>query len=145
MSIDLIIYNRFNITKIKGYSILEDLLNLSSKNNNMHFYLIGDVLNSDIMSYSNITIHGKYEHADLIGIVEKYDIDIFIIPSIWPETFSYTTEEIILMQKPIICFNLGAQAERVSKYDKGYIAEDISAEAIYEKLLEFDRSRNNEI
>ena len=90
-------------------------------------------------------IKRKYKHENLVEIVEKYDIDIFIIPSIWPETFSYTTEEIILMQKPIICFNLGAQAERVSKYDKGYIAEDISAKAIYEKLLEFDRSRNNEI
>lgn len=125
------------ITKIKGYSILEDLLNLSSKNNNMHFYLIGDILNSDIISYSNITIHGKYKHENLVEIVEKYDIDIFIMPSICPETFSYTTQEIILMEKPIICFNLGAQAERVSKYDKGYIAEDISAKAIYKKLLEF--------
>ena len=126
-----------NMCHHKGYDILKDLLKLSKKNSNMHFYLIGDVLNSDIMSYSNITIHGKYEHADLIGIVEKYDIDIFIMPSICPETFSYTTEEIILMQKPIICFNLGAQAERVSKYDKGYIAEDISAEAMYECIMEF--------
>ena len=41
------------------------------------------------------------------------------------------------MQKTIICFNLGAQAERVSKYDKGYIAEDISAEAMYECIMEF--------
>ena len=48
------------------------------------------------------------------------------------------------MQKPIICFNLGAQAERVSKYDKGYIAKDISAEAIYKKLLEFKENRDNE-
>lgn len=129
------------ITKIKGYSILEDLLNLSSKNNNMHFYLIGDILNSDIISYSNITIHGKYKHENLVEIVEKYDIDIFIMPSICPETFSYTTQEIILMEKPIICFNLGAQAERVSKYDKGYIAEDISAEAMYECIMEFYNSK----
>lgn len=132
------------ITKIKGYSILEDLLKLLYKNNNMHFYLIGDIMNSDIIAYPNITIHGKYKHEDLVEIVEKYDIDIFIIPSICPETFSYTTEEIILMQKPIICFNLGAQAERVSKYDKGYIAKYISAEAMYKKLLEFKENRDNE-
>ena len=107
----------------------------------MHFYLIGDILNSDIIEYPNITIHGKYEHKDLVDIVEKYDIDIFIMPSIWPETFSYTTQEIILMEKPIICFNLGAQAERVSKYDKGYIAEDISAESMYECIMEFYNSK----
>ena len=121
----------------KGYNILKDLLNLSYKKNNMHFYLIGDVLDLDIISSPNLTIHGKYKHENLVEIVEKYDIDIFIMPSIWPETFSYTTQEIILMEKPIICFNLGAQAERVSKYDKGYIAEDISAESMYECIMEF--------
>lgn len=134
-----------NIGYQKGYNILKDLLKLPYKKSNMHFYLIGDVINSDIIAYPNITIYGKYKHEDLVEIVEKYDIDIFIIPSICPETFSYTTEEIILMQKPIICFNLGAQAERVSKYDKGYIAKDISAEAMYKKLLEFKEDRDNEI
>ena len=107
----------------------------------MHFYLIGDVLNSDITKYSNLTIHGKYKLEYIVNIVEEYDIDIFIMPSICPETFSYVTEEIILMQKPIICFNLGAQAERVSKYDKGYIAKDISAKAMYECIMEFYRKR----
>lgn len=129
------------IVQTKGYSILEDLLDLSSKNNNMHFYLIGDILNSDIIEYPNITIYGKYKHENLVEIVEKYDIDIFIMPSILPETFSYTTQEIILMEKPIICFNLGAQAERVSKYDKGYIAEDISAESMFEYIMKFYNSK----
>ena len=127
----------------KGFDIITDLLKISLPNNYFMFYSIGYFMKN--IEADNLFLCGKYKHENLVEIVEKYDIDIFIIPSIWPETFSYTTEEIILMQKPIICFNLGAQAERVSKYDKGYIAEDISAKSIYEKLLEFNEGRNNKI
>lgn len=129
------------ISYIKGFNIITDLLKMSLSNNYFMFYSIGSLLKN--IKSNNLFLCGKYNHNNLVEIVEKYDIDIFIMPSIWPETFSYVTEEIILMQKPVICFNLGAQAEKVSKYDKGYIAKDISSEAMYEELLKFMDKRNN--
>ena len=41
------------------------------------------------------------------------DIDLFFIPSIWPETFSYTTSEIMSMHMPVAVFPIGAPVERV--------------------------------
>lgn len=124
----------------KGSNILKSLLELSlNKNPNFHFYLIGET-NSD-MRYKNLSILGRYNRNNLIEIVSELNIDIFVMPAIWPETFSYVTEEIILMNKPVICFNLGAQGERVYEYDKGYIVKDISAKAMYESIIEFYNNR----
>ena len=124
-----------NITEIKGYSILIELLEKSLYNNyNIVFYCIGKLYKD--VSYKNLFVTGVYKD-NLVEIVERYDIDIFIMPSICPETFSYVTEEIILMDKPIISFNLGAQGEKISKYDKGYMAKEISADSILEILLDF--------
>lgn len=53
-----------------------------------------------------------------------------MIPSIWPETFSYTTSEAILLGYPVVCFDLGAPAERIRAFDCGMVVEDVSAEGM---------------
>ncbi|WP_330582768.1 glycosyltransferase [Suipraeoptans intestinalis] len=64
------------------------------------------------------------------------DIDIFLIPSIWPETFSYTTEEIMQMGMPVMSFDIGAPAERIKKYEKGLIIPEISPQAVLKSVKE---------
>jgi glycosyltransferase involved in cell wall biosynthesis len=63
-------------------------------------------------------------------MIKDENIDIFMIPSIWPETFSYTTQEIMMMEMPLMVFNLGAPAERVKNYNNGYIIDEVSSNAI---------------
>lgn len=121
----------------KGLFIMQDLF-LKSLNLPWWFYHFGEFPSHK--KYANLTLCGEYERENLVDMVEKYDIDVFIMPSIVPETFSYTTEEIILMDKPIICFNLGAQAERVKKYRKGIIVDKISIQALQNTLYHFTNS-----
>ena len=42
----------------------------------------------------------------------------------------------MMMELPLMVFNLGAPAERVAKYAKGYIIDEISAEAVLNKARE---------
>ena len=74
----------------------------------------------------------------------QYDIDAFLIPSIWPETFSYTTSEIMSMDMPIAVFNLGAPVERVQEYSKGLILgdPDMDVAELVQTLYKF--AQNNE-
>ena len=60
---------------------------------------------------------------DLPEIVKRFNITKFFIPSIWPETFSYTTDEIMQMGYPIIVFDLGAPIERVRNYELGMVID----------------------
>ena len=139
--------NRFRVGIIgfiaenKGFDIFTELLELSLRHNyDIDFYCIG--MPYIDLNYDNLFITGSYKNEDLPKIVEKLDIDIFIMISIWPETFSYVTEEIILMNKPIISFNLGAQGEKVSKYANGYIANEVSANSVLDILVDFYRNYN---
>lgn len=57
--------------------------------------------------------HGPYTVADLPDLVAQYAITCWLIPSIWPETFSFTTHEAIATGLPVMVFDLGAQADAV--------------------------------
>ena len=64
---------------------------------------------------------GLYRREELVRLIFENDIDLFLLPSVCPETFSYTAEEIMKMGMPVAAFDLGAPAERIRDYDKGLI------------------------
>ena len=84
-----------------------------------------------------IKITGRYSREELPQIIEKNGVSLFFLPSIWPETFSYVTEEIMQFGLPLAVFNLGAPAERVANYEKGLIISKIDAETALKELLAF--------
>ena len=47
--------------------------------------------------------------------MEKYEVDMIIIPSVWPETFCFTASEAECLNIPVACFDIGAQAARLQK------------------------------
>jgi len=60
-------------------------------------------------------VHGGYQLRDLPGLVARYGISCWLIPSIWPETFSFTTHEALATGLPVFAFDLGAQGAAVSR------------------------------
>lgn len=70
---------------------------------------------------------GPYRREELPALLERYGTHAVLVPSVCPETFSYVTSEALLLGYPVICFDLGAPAERVSKYGCGIIVEERSA------------------
>ncbi|MDR1360859.1 MAG: glycosyltransferase [Rickettsiales bacterium] len=96
------------------------------------------------MQVPNTKNVGKYRREDLPKIMEENDIDIVFIPSIWPETFSYTTAEAMKMNLPVACFDLGAPAERVAGYAKGLIISEIRPEAALREIVEYVEYSKNE-
>lgn len=57
--------------------------------------------------------HGRYAIDALPALVARYGITCWLIPSIWPETFSFTTHEALATGLPVIAFDLGAQGAAV--------------------------------
>jgi glycosyltransferase involved in cell wall biosynthesis len=57
------------------------------------------------------------------------------MPSIVPETFSYTLTEAMKLGLPIVAFDIGAQASRLARYDRGAtVSLDASSEGIHRSL-----------
>lgn len=58
-------------------------------------------------------MHGPYQVAEIPALVARYGITCWLIPSVWPETFSFTTHEALATGLPVLCLDLGGQADAV--------------------------------
>ena len=120
----------------KGSQIIKHLVQTIERDNlDINVVLIGEM--SEALKSDRFHLTGRYKREELPTLIKNEQIDIFLIPSIVPETFSYTTQEIMMMEMPLMVFNLGAPAERVKNYPKGYIIDDLSAEAVLETLRSY--------
>lgn len=117
----------------KGCYVLKDFLNFS-KDKDFNIFLFGE-LAEDCKVYSeNIFYKGHYNVSELDKIISENGISAVLFPSICPETFSYLVSELIFTGVPVACFNIGAQAEKVSEYKMGEIIKDFSNESILSAL-----------
>jgi GT2 family glycosyltransferase len=66
-------------------------------------------------------VHGPYDRRDIPYLVGKYGIDLWLVPAVWPETFSFATHECAATGLPMIAFDLGAQAEVVGALPNGLL------------------------
>lgn len=126
------------IDEIKGVNIVIEMAELIKKYNIKARIVILGYTSPKIPNDLCLCV-GKYKRSELPGLILKNDIDIVFIPSIWPETFSFTSQEAMMMGLPTACFDIGAPAERINNYDKGLIIPYINADYALRKLLEYDK------
>lgn len=122
----------------KGSGFIKELLQeIENKGSNVKIILIGRTDGGNFGRYRNFEETGEYELSELPKLIYEHDIDLFLISSVWPETFSYTAEEIIKMGMPIAAFDLGAPAERVRRYEKGLILKNREASSVLKEVQRF--------
>lgn len=103
-----------NIGAHKGAGLLAALSRLLAKDRRADLVVIGHVdPGYDLARPARV--HGSYTPDQIPDLVARYGISCWLIPSIWPETFSFTTHEALATGLPVICFDLGAQAEAVRR------------------------------
>ena len=130
-----------NISSIaKGYDVIEKMCKL---NRDPHLNLI--VIGTYKSPPRGLIVTGKYKPIDIPKLIKQYNIDIVFIPSISPETFSYTTSEAMNMNLPVACYNMGAPAERVSKYKQGLVLKDINPLENLQEIKNFVKQLRKEI
>lgn len=101
-----------NIGYHKGIAVLQNLSLLLETNKQARLVVIGKVDPAYPLT-SSVQVHGEYRIEDIPGLVSRYGISRWLIPSICPETFSYTTHEALATGLPVFGFDLGAQGEAI--------------------------------
>lgn len=66
-------------------------------------------------------VYGTYRVSELDQIAARHGITCWLVPSIWPETFSYTTHEALATGLPVWGFYLGAQGEALMRAENGHV------------------------
>jgi lipopolysaccharide biosynthesis protein/glycosyltransferase involved in cell wall biosynthesis len=107
------------LTHIKGADVVKEIFDYFSKHD-LHIQLtvIGS---SHVKLPIGVRVYGTYDRACLPTIVSQLGINVILMPSIVPETFSYTISEAMQMGLPIVAFDLGAQGNRVKQYELGKV------------------------
>ena len=128
-----------NIGYHKGIVVLQKLSKLLEKNGSARLVVIGNVDPSYSLT-SSVRVHGDYQIDDISNLVTRYNISCWLIPSIWPETFSYTTHEALATGLPVFGFDIGAQGDAIkaaaTTTGLGAVIPLSSAESNLELLLD---------
>lgn len=122
----------------KGSLVLQGLVaEASMRGADLHITVFGTLegMNDD----SAVTVTGPYQREDLPRLIENSGANVFLLPSICPETFSYVTHELIGLGLPLACFDLGAPADRVRSYPRGRVLPIGNAGQLLDDLTQFHR------
>ncbi|MEM6624836.1 MAG: glycosyltransferase [Pseudomonadota bacterium] len=101
-----------NIGPQKGAGVVQEMARAFAASQDARVVVIGHLAPEFTLAAPS-RVHGAYRLTDLPGLVARYGIQAWLIPSIWPETFSFTTHEAIATGLPVFCFDLGAQGDAV--------------------------------
>lgn len=125
----------------KGAQVLVDLGNyLHGRPNAPRLVLIGEIAPKFALPKS-VVVTGRYDVSELASLVKRYKVTSWLMPSIWPETFSFTTHEMLATGLPVFSFDLGAQAEAVKRAPNGYILTSAEPAEICRQIAEGPASR----
>lgn len=122
----------------KGAGIVADLVGLIDQATLPVRVVVIGTLDAAVTS-SRLTVTGPYRREDLVGLIEAHRANLFLFPSICPETFSYVTEELTLLGLPVVAFDLGAPGERLRSYEQGRLCAETNAQTALDTLLDFHR------
>jgi glycosyltransferase involved in cell wall biosynthesis len=129
------------IGKHKGSEIVSGLATeIVRRNSNAKITVIGTI---DAKVPGNVvSVTGTYEPRQLPELIRKSGANIFLFPSIWAETFSYVSHELVAMELPFACFDFGAPSDLARSYDRGLVLRSMSPDSILDELENYWRETN---
>lgn len=125
----------------KGSTFMRELGKLlCQKDPSARIHLFGTHYESSTKQ-GNLYFEGPYIRDHIPTILSEKKVKAVILPSPSPETFSYIAQECMSLNVPFVCFDIGAPAERMHKYNYEYgaVAKEFTAESLLnavETLLE---------
>jgi GT2 family glycosyltransferase/uncharacterized membrane-anchored protein YhcB (DUF1043 family) len=111
------------INKIKGCDFLRKFIEKSSNEQyRYNVHLFGTAIEEDLNeAKGNYIFHGTYDRENIVNELKENSIDLVLLLTIWPESYSYTLTESALAEIPVLAIDYGAVSERVQKNKLGYI------------------------
>lgn len=107
-----------NIAPHKGARLVQALAHLPTTKRRFKLVLIGNI-DPNFPLPRGTNTHGDYNPEDIPRLCKHYGVTHWLIPSVWPETFSFTTREALATGYPVLAFDIGAQGDAVRKAANG--------------------------
>lgn len=102
------------INAAKGYWVLLSLARWARRYNlPLHFLLLGSSTDDRLLRAQGVEIYGRYRDDEAAAMIDAMAPHVALLPSIWPETWSFTLSLALRSRLPAYAFDIGAPAERL--------------------------------
>ena len=111
------------IGKIKGFEVLLSCAkNARQRKLPLEFILMGYSMNDRLLQEAGVKLTGRYLEENAQNTLTNLSPHVVWLPSVWPETYSYTLSIALLADLPVMAFDIGAIARRIreSRYNAGH-------------------------
>ncbi len=117
-----------NLAPHKGAALTCELARRLQRSGRAGLVLLGEI-HPDYALPRGAIAHGPYRVREIPDLVARYGITHWLIPSVWPETFSFATHEALATGLPVLAFDIGAQGDAVAAAANGHaVAYDPDAD-----------------
>jgi GT2 family glycosyltransferase len=128
----------------KGYRILLDCArDARARRLPIEFIVIGYTQDdAPLLKTGKVFITGRYGEAEAPHLLRREQPEIAWLPSVGPETWSYTLDYALAAELPVLAFDLGAIAERLRAVAGGALLPlERDARQINDQLLQLAQQR----
>jgi GT2 family glycosyltransferase len=110
------------ISKLKGYEVLlQSARNARHRRLPLEFTLVGYSMNDRLLEESGVRVTGKYKESEVDEMLRQASPHVVWLPSISPESYSYTLSIALQAGRPVLAFDIGAIARRLREYGLGQL------------------------
>ena len=88
-----------------------------------------------LFNTGRVFVTGRYEPDELVELIQAQGCHLAFLPSVTPETWSYSLTEIWRAGLPVLAFDLGAIAERIRASSGGWLIPPTTDERTINKVL----------
>jgi len=108
------------IGKIKGFNVLLSCVQDSKQRRlPLEFILMGYSMNDRLLQEAGVQITGRYLEENAQKTLRTLSPHMVWLPSVWPETYSYTLSIALQAGLPVMAFDIGAIARRLRTFGLG--------------------------
>ncbi|QDH17118.1 glycosyltransferase [Swingsia samuiensis] len=110
------------ISRWKGYDVLLQMASEIKKHSlPIEIVLVGHTPDDEGLIAQGVKVTGHYQEEEAVSLIKQQKATIGFIPSISPETWCYALTLLWKSDLRVLCFNIGAQAERIQRTGRGMV------------------------
>lgn len=102
----------------------------------LEFVVVGYTCGDQRLLDVGVSITGRYDDAEVVDLIRQEAADLAFLPSLWPETWSYTLGQAWRAGLQAVAFGIGAPADRIRATGRGLVVPfGVSPAATNQALL----------
>ncbi|HVC61742.1 MAG TPA: glycosyltransferase [Acetobacteraceae bacterium] len=107
----------------KGYDVLLACArDAAERSLPLEFVVVGHTIDdARLLATGRVFVTGRFAPEEAVSLIRAQDASVALLPSVWPETWSFGLTELWRAGLSVAAFDFGAPAERIRRTGRGFL------------------------